>query len=68
MAQAINKELLDIAVEENYKVVYERRGAKGIISWWSKIREEAIGKDLMIGTAEKYDRIYLNGRELIFKK
>ena len=64
MAIATTKELTQIKLEQNYKAFYERRGIPGIITWWVKIREDKIGKDLVINTAEKYDSIIINGKRV----
>jgi len=54
-----------INLQENLKVQYEQRTFLGIISWYVKVKSESLGKDLIISTMEKYDKIYLNGKELI---
>ena len=56
-----------IVKKETYKEIHQRRGLF-IFSWWVKIKSDSISKDLIIETAEKYDSIILNGRELVFKE
>jgi hypothetical protein len=59
-------ELTFIDERQSIKVEYEQRKMLGgLISWWVKKREDVIGKDLIIETKEHYDRIFLNGKDLI---
>lgn len=57
-------EMTDVGIHENFLVEYEQRGIKGVITWWAKLRTESQGKDLVINTAEPYNRIILNGNEI----
>lgn len=51
---------------ENSEITYKRKTAfRGLVSWWSKDRCDAIGKDLVITTLENFDRVILNG-EVIY--
>jgi hypothetical protein len=56
-------ELTQVLLKENFEVTYQKKSSS-IFSWLVKIKEQSIGKDLVINTAEKYDRIILNGVEL----
>lgn len=56
-------ETTKIDVVENIKIVYAKRRWH-FLNWWVKERCECIGKDLVIKTAEKYDRIFFNGEKL----
>lgn len=42
----------------------ERTALFGLLRWWVEIHRESIGKDLVIETAEKYDHIIVNGKEV----
>ena len=64
MEAELKQELTTAFLEENYRVVEEKQGAKGFIQWWSVIKKESLGKDLIIKTAESYDNIYLNGKKI----
>ena len=39
-----------------------------IFGWYEQVSATHIKNDLVINTAEDYDKIYLNGQELEFKK
>jgi hypothetical protein len=61
MNQQLARTYLGRAVD--YKEIYVRKHF-AIFSWWEKIIAKEIGKDLIIETAENYDKIFLNGKEL----
>lgn len=46
------------------KVVYERMGLLGILTWYKKVYQEKVGQDLFIETREKFENIYLNGNKI----
>lgn len=52
--------------EEVVKYVKERRFF-GLITWWRKVSAEKISNDLVILTDDKFDNIFLNGKELVIK-
>ncbi len=59
------EELTKIELAENQKIVYQKRKIlNGLISWWVQEKVESMGKDLIIETAEEYDRIIFNGKSL----
>ena len=50
---------------QKYRTEYfHREILGGAISWWEKIKENAMGKELVINTREKYDSIWLNGERI----
>lgn len=53
-----------VGMDENFLTQYEKKSFLGIITWWSVVKSTSMGKDLIISTEEKYDRIILNGKEL----
>lgn len=64
MAQAKLKEGTVVEMEETNKVVYEKKSWL-IFSWYVKVYAEKIGKDLVINTVEEYDKIFINGKEVL---
>lgn len=56
-----------IGIDEKEKVTYEKKSWL-IFSWWVKVKAESIGKDLVIETQEKYNKIFLNGHEVLSEK
>ena len=56
-------ELTGVGMDETLKETYRRKSWL-IFSWWVKVKAESIGKDLIINTVEKYDKIIINGNEI----
>lgn len=63
MAHVNQKDMTQVSIAGNFRVVYEKKSFL-IFTWYSKLKSESVGKDLVIDTLEKYDRIILNGKEL----
>ncbi len=55
-------EITSVHMNEDVRVEYEQRSFLGIIKWWVEVKVDRLGKDLVIYTAEEYDRIILNGK------
>lgn len=65
MSELKKSELTTVSILEDYEVVRERKRFF-IISWLVEISRKSIGKSLHIDTKEKYEKIYVNGKELTF--
>ena len=68
MAQT-KAELTKVSGEEKVKVYYTTKKILwGLIKWNVILKEDSMGKDLRIDTAEVYDKILLNGKPLSLSK
>ena len=62
-------ELTKVSGEEKVKVYYTTKKILwGLIKWNVILKEDSMGKDLRIDTAEVYDKILLNGKPLSLSK
>jgi len=61
---AIQTERTNLVVKEDLKVTWETK-RWFIFSWNVRLKTESIGKNLYIMTAEKYDRVFFNGKEIL---
>jgi hypothetical protein len=52
-----------IVGENRLRVVYQRK-SWFIFSWWVEVKATSIAKDLQIITAENFEHIYLNGKDI----
>lgn len=53
-----------VSLDGKFLTEYTRKGIPGIITWWSKVKETSLSKDLVISTLENYDKIIINGKEI----
>ena len=56
-----------VALSENQRITYEKR-SWFIFSWYAKVKLESLGKDLVIQVPEEFDKIFVNGGEVNWKK
>lgn len=66
MATIKTQEKTVVGINERVKCTYEIRNFL-IFTWWAKVKTESLGKDLVIDTMEKYDKVYINDTEVITK-
>ena len=55
-----------VGISQNQRVVYERKTWL-IFSWEVKVSAEKMANDIVICCDQEIDRVYLNGKELIYK-
>lgn len=55
-----------VSVYENIKIEYRKRSFL-LLSWYEKVNETSLWKDLVITTLEEYDNIVINWKVLFCK-
>ncbi len=63
MTQVKSIERTSVAKRETFKVEYEYK-SWFVFGWWVQVKQDSLGKNLIISTLEDYDKIIVNGREV----
>ncbi len=58
----------DVDIMTTFEKTYTRKSLLGgLISWWVKKSAQKLGDDLVINSAQTFDKIYFNGIEYTAK-
>lgn len=52
-----------VQISEDQKVFY-RKKTFWLLNWYVQVKVDSMGKDLIIFTDEKFDKIIVNGKEI----